>query len=46
LRGVADRLLALLTAMLRQRTLFDPSRWNKAPEAPASSLPDHSPLPA
>lgn len=27
LRGVADRLLALLIAMLKTRTLFDPDRW-------------------
>jgi transposase len=39
LRGVADRLLALLTAMLRQRTLFDSSRWNNAPLQPPALVP-------
>lgn len=33
LRSVADRLLAMLCAMLRTQTLFDPSRYAKVPAA-------------
>jgi transposase len=29
LRGVADRQLAILVAMLENRTLYDPSRWSR-----------------
>lgn len=35
LRSIADRLLRLLIAMLKSRTLFDPARW--AHEAPAAA---------
>jgi len=35
LRGVADRLLAMLCAMLRRRTLFDPKRRHRSPPCAA-----------
>jgi transposase len=41
LRSVADRLLRLLIAMLKSKTLFDPTRWaHEAPAAPAAAVPE------
>lgn len=37
LRGVADRLLAVLIAMLRQQTRYDPERRRRIPENPIPS---------
>lgn len=52
LRGIGDRLLALLVAMLKSGSLFDPFRWNPPrasapppPEAPVRSLPRPHPEP-
>jgi transposase len=38
LRGIADRLLRVLIAMLKNRTLYDPTRWaTQTPAAPPTT---------
>jgi len=39
LRGIADRLLRVLIAMLKSRTLYDPSRWATSTPTPAAPEP-------